>query len=193
MAWSWVMLITCTFLRDKKKYWSRWDYDHPKEQIFTFAVAQIFNLHHLCQSALIILFPEFAYTPEKKTGDKYHHLPSSHLPNPVNYIKESVPLCLPGQYLLQCGRRRRRRRRHGGRTGLSDRRAMEEDPTEHVHQVGQWAPEDHRSDYPESGDGSLRWTATDRLDRGAVPETYAEAQQATYVPQSEAGERLGCA
>lgn len=69
---------------------------------------------------------------------------------------------------------------------------METHPTEHVHAVGQRAPENYRPDDPQSGDGPLRWAAADRLDRGAVAEADAEAQQAAHVPQPEAGECVGC-
>lgn len=64
---------------------------------------------------------------------------------------------------------------------------MEEDPAKHLYAVGQRAPEDHRPNDPEPGDGSLRWVTVDRLDRGVVAEANAQAQQAAHVPQPEAG------
>lgn len=96
-----------------------------------------------------------------------------------------------GQYLLQCRRGRGRRGRHGGRARSSDRRAVEAYPTKHVYAMGQRAPEDHRPDDPQSGDGPLRRVATDRPDRSVVPETDAQAQQEAHVPQPEVGECCG--
>lgn len=68
---------------------------------------------------------------------------------------------------------------------------MEEDPTEHLHPVGQRAPEDHRSVDQQPGDGPVRRPPTDRPDRSAVPEANAQIQQTPNIPQPETGKRLG--
>lgn len=72
----------------------------------------------------------------------------------------------------------RQQQRSAGRDGGGKRpcrgRPMEEDPTEHLYALGQRAPEDHRPLRSESGDGSIRWPASDRPYRGPVAETHAQ-------------------
>lgn len=86
------------------------------------------------------------------------------------------------------GRWRRRDGRYGTRTGR--RRAVEENPAEHVHQVGQRAPEDGREAHREPGDRPQWWTQTHHPHRGAVGQEAAETQQETLVPVPEAGKRI---
>lgn len=69
---------------------------------------------------------------------------------------------------------------------------MEEDPAEHLHTLGKRTSEDHRSIDKQSGNGSLRWPAADRLGRGVVPEAYAKVYETSNIPKPETGERLGC-
>lgn len=68
---------------------------------------------------------------------------------------------------------------------------MEADTAEHLHPVGQRAPEDHRQEHCQPGVRPVGRAEADRPDRGAVAEAHEQTQQTAHVPQPEAGECLG--
>lgn len=68
---------------------------------------------------------------------------------------------------------------------------MEAHPAEHVHTMGQRAPQVDQPEYQQPGVGSVRRPSVDRAHRDSRPEADAEVQQATDVPVTEAGKRLG--
>ncbi|GFT33141.1 hypothetical protein NPIL_538321 [Nephila pilipes] len=70
-------------------------------------------------------------------------------------------------------------RRNGARSGRG--RGVEAHPAEHVHAMGQRAPEDGGQAHHQPRDGPLGRTETHRSRRGAVRKTPPETQQKAHV------------
>lgn len=144
------------------------------------------------------------YTPRTPTGRRVGGAPAwTRPPIPTGaenrYVVGGNDAGRTGRRRRRAGRGRRRRRgrrqsggRHGSRrTGLGRGRALEAHPAEHVHAMGQRAPQGGRHGGGQPGDGPGRRAPADCAHRGAQRQAAAQAQQAADVPVAEAGERVG--
>lgn len=85
-------------------------------------------------------------------------------------------------------------RRGGGGRDVRARagrgRAVEADPAEHLHAMGQRAAEGGEQAHRRPGMRPVRRSPAGQPHRGALAEAAAQAQPAAHLPLAEAGERL---
>lgn len=85
-------------------------------------------------------------------------------------------------------------RRGGGGRDVRARagrgRTVEEDPAEHLHEMGERTAESDEQAHRRPGMRPVRWSPVGEPHRGARAEAAAETQPAAYLPLSKIGERV---